>query len=138
MKSPSCLPSAAAEARSGLAEFPLSERAVARQIEGEGFGALVSFSGRVRRLEHGREISAIIYEAYEKMALLELERIRVEAEGRFPVKAALWHRVGRVPVGQSAVVVACAGKHRPEAFAACEFAIAQVKSRAPIWKAAFE
>lgn len=139
MKSPSCHPSAAASGlRWGLLRSALDSEAVSAQVQGECFGAVVCFEGRVRREEDGRNIAAIAYEAYDKMALLELSKIAAETERRWPVKAALWHRIGRVAVGEASVVVACAGAHRPEAFAACEFAIDALKHRAPIWKAEFE
>lgn len=139
MKSPSCLRSAAAKApRAGLTGFAIDPGAVSAQVQGEGFGAVVCFEGRVRRDEEGRAISAIFYEAYEPMALRELGKILAETERRWPVKAALWHRLGRVAVGEAGVVVACAGPHRPEAFAACAFAIDALKRRVPVWKTRFD
>ena len=135
MKSLSSPPSAAADF---LWEGILSPEAVTSEVRAAGFGAVVSFEGRIRDEEEGKTILSLTYEAYPAMAQKEIAKIIKETETRWPVKAAARHRVGRVPVGEAAVVVACAGAHREEAFAACRYLIDSVKDRAPIWKVRFE
>jgi len=101
-------------------------------------GAVVTFSGNVRDSEKGEAIRAIHYEAYTSMALKEFRRIAGQARRRWGVRAAVRHRVGAVPAGESSLVIAAAGKHRSEAFEACRFILEEIKTHAPIWKVRFE
>ena len=98
-------------------------------------GALVTFEGRVRNLNEGREVVSLEYEVYEALALSEGARVLDEAHGRFPVLAARCvHRIGRLEVGEVAVWVGVIAAHRDAAFAACRYVIDEVKARVPIWK----
>lgn len=115
----------------------MSLKALVPAVEGPKRGAVVTFSGVVRDTERGRRISSITYAAYRRMAAREMRLIARAARRRWRVKVAVRHRVGRVPAGRPAVVVACAGKHRKEAFAACRFVIESIKKRVPIWKAEY-
>ncbi len=83
----------------------------------------------------GRAIEALEVEAYEEMALRELERIRAEALERFGVEeAVILHRVGRLKVGEIILVILVASAHRDEAFKACRYILEELKRRAPLWK----
>ena len=96
-------------------------------------GAIVTFSGVTR------EVEALDYEAYEEMALPEMEEIvtaAVEAHGLCAAAAA--HRTGTVGLGEASVVVAASAPHRPEAFAGAREIIDRLKERATIWKAEVE
>lgn len=97
-------------------------------------GGIATFIGTVRRSHAGHEVVALSYTAYDEMAELECGAIIAEARRRWPVRVALLHRLGDLVVGDTAVVVAVAGAHRSEAFAACQWAIDEVKRRVPIWK----
>ncbi len=98
-------------------------------------GAIATFLGVTRNHNHGREVTLLEYEAYPEMAEREMERIATEAAGRWPTcKIAMVHRVGPVPVGEASVAIAVSAGHRPEAFAACRFAIDRLKEVVPIWK----
>ena len=99
-------------------------------------GAVVTFSGIVReRADDGRGVNGLSYEAYEPMALAEFALIADEARERCgDVRIAIVHRVGELRIGDIAVVVVAASPHRAQAFDACEYAIDEVKRRAPIWK----
>jgi molybdopterin synthase catalytic subunit len=98
-------------------------------------GAIATFLGVTRNHNHGREVTLLEYEAYPEMAEREMERIATEAVGRWPTcKIAMVHRVGAVPVGETSVAIAVSAGHRPEAFAACRFAIDRLKEIVPIWK----
>jgi molybdopterin synthase catalytic subunit len=136
MKSLSCLPTAAAEPV--LTGFPLRLEVALESVRSVKMGAVVFMLGTVRDLEEGMPIAAIHYEAYEPMAERVIRTVVAEAERRWGVRARAVHRLGRVPAGKAAVLVAVAGVHREEAFAACRFVIDAVKERAPIWKARFE
>lgn len=104
-------------------------------------GAVVVFSGTVR--DHAEEagvrrdgVTHLVYEAYDEQVLPRFGAIVDEMRVRWPDlgRVVLWHRVGRLELGDSSVVVAVSSPHRPEAFTAARFAIDAVKSAAPIWK----
>ena len=98
-------------------------------------GAVCLFVGVVRNENRGRPVLRLEYEAYEEMALSVMEEIAAETRRRFPVTAVrLVHRLGGLELGEASVAVAVASPHRPEAFAACRFAIDTLKAKAPIWK----
>ena len=120
-----------------LTDGKLDLQATIEKVQGPGYGATVTFSGCVRGTEKGRAIQSITYEAYFEMAVQEMEKIVVEAEARWPVRVALQHRAGEVPVGESSIVIACGGAHRQEAFDACRYVIDEIKTRVPVWKVKF-
>ena len=121
-----------------LTDEPLSIQEAVRCVESRKYGAIVTFSGCVRDEEENAPISAITYEVYAPMAMAELKKIVEEAESKWKVKAFVRHRVGRVPVREASVVIACAGAHRSEAFQASQFVIEQLKKVVPIWKVHYE
>lgn len=139
-RSLSCPPSAAVDADGAvtLSEAPLSLDALLRRFESPRDGAVVSFQGVVRGSEDGAPIAAITYESYQGMARAELSRIVREARERWPVAAAVAHRVGRVAVAEASLVVVVRGAHRREAFEACQYVVDQIKARAAIWKVEYE
>ena len=101
-------------------------------------GAVVTFLGLVRNHNVGRQVRYLEYEAYEPLALKVFERIAVEVNLRWPAaRLALYHRVGRLEIGEASVVIAAASPHRADAYAACRYAIERVKHIAPIWKREF-
>ena len=105
-------------------------------------GAVVLFSGTVRDHavdEQGRAregVGHLTYEAYEEQVVPKLAAIVAELRVRWPAtgRVVLWHRIGRIELGESSVVVVVAAPHRPEAFAPARFAIDAIKASAPIWK----
>jgi molybdopterin synthase catalytic subunit len=98
-------------------------------------GALVTFSGVCRGDEAGEPIAALTLEHYPGMAEAEIARHVEEAEGRWPLLGVrIVHRVGRIVPGETIVVVAVASAHREAAFAAAEFLMDYLKTRAPFWK----
>ncbi len=100
-----------------------------------GAGGLVVFVGSVRDFSEGRSVNFLEYEAYEPMALQKMEQVRSEAAARWPVQAiAIQHRVGRLEIGDDAVVIAVSCPHRAEAFEACRYVIDRLKEIVPIWK----
>ena len=98
-------------------------------------GAIVTFVGRARDVaDDGRTVIELEYEAYAEMADSVLDEIRDEAERRFGVACAVVHRSGLVPIGEAAVAIVTAARHRAEAYEANRFVIEAIKERLPIWK----
>ena len=121
--------------RCTISERALDEAEVAARVEGPDAGGVVAFVGRVRNQARGHSIEHLVYEAYPEMAEREMEKIADEAGERWPgTRVAIAHRVGRLEIGDAAVVVVAASAHRDAAFLACRFAIDTLKERVPIWK----
>ena len=121
-----------------LMNEPLDVGAVARRIVPESCGATVTLDGYVRRFTKGRETLYLIYEAYEPMALRETERLIGQARARFEIEAVgIVHRLGRLEIGETSVVISVAAPHRRAAFEACEWLIKELKRTVPIWKKEF-
>ncbi|MGA7315364.1 MAG: molybdenum cofactor biosynthesis protein MoaE [Silvibacterium sp.] len=100
-----------------------------------GSGALVRFEGLVRPEEEGVLIDALIYEAYVPMAQNQMENIVKELAQTWPcLLARVRHRIGRVPVGDAAIVIEVFSKHRAEAFALASAFMDRLKQDVPIWK----
>jgi MoaE-MoaD fusion protein len=107
------------------------ERAVAHPAA----GAIVTFAGTTRRDNAGRQVMRLEYEAYEPMALAEMQKLAREAGERWQiVRIAIQHRVGVVEIGETSGAIAVSAAHRAEAFEACRFAIDRLKEIVPIWK----
>lgn len=117
---------------------PLSLDRVIADVKSTRYGAVVTFSGCIRDTENDFKIDAITYECYAEMAEKEIRKIIERAEEKWNVAVSVRHRVGRVPAGEPSLVAACAGTHRPESFAACQYVVNQIKSTVPIWKVCFE
>ena len=98
-------------------------------------GALVTFTGICRGAEAGEPIAALTLEYYPGMAEAEIERHVAEAVGRWPlIGVTVIHRHGRIVPGEDIMMVATASSHREAAFAAAEFLMDYLKTRAPFWK----
>lgn len=107
-----------------------------QRVRSSATGAVVTFQGVVRgdRTKEG-DIDHLFYEAYETMALKQMEWVLDALRKRWPeAEAAIQHRLGRVPVGETSVFIAVNAPKRQDAFEACRFAIDQVKARVPLWK----
>lgn len=105
-------------------------------VSDPGFGGITMFVGKVRDLNHGRQVVGVSYDIFEPLALVRFGAIAAETEldiGQ-PVKLWIAHARGRLGIGDIAVVVAAGSKHRDEAFRACRMAIEAVKHTSPIWK----
>ena len=114
----------------------IDETALAKERSiSTGIGAVIYFLGIVRATEGSDTITAIDYEAFEKMALHQFVKIFDETERRWPIESIrLVHRIGNVPVNEPSLWVEVAAPHRAEAFAACQFLIDEMKKVVPIWK----
>jgi molybdopterin synthase catalytic subunit len=113
-----------------LADAPLE---ASRAPMGEG--AVVEFLGNVRPSENGRGIIALDYEAHGEMAEHQLRAIAEEAAAKFSLLGVvLHHRVGRIRVGETSLLLRVMSLHRGAAFAASIWIVDELKKRVPIWK----
>lgn len=121
-----------------LLDEPLSLDRCVAAVSGPGMGGVVTFTGAVRRHSRGVAVERLEYEAYAPMAIREMTRLCDEIEGELAgTRLAVEHRVGKLAIGDLAVVIAAAAPHRAEAFAACRAMIDRLKDRVPIWKKEF-
>jgi molybdopterin synthase catalytic subunit len=98
-------------------------------------GATVVFEGIVRNHSRGRRTLYLDYEAYEEMALKQMEELAEQALSHFEVRdLALVHRLGRLEIGETSVLIVVASAHRAAAFEACRWLIDALKRTVPIWK----
>jgi molybdopterin converting factor subunit 1 len=98
-------------------------------------GALVVFDGFVRNNFKGRRTLYLEYEAYESMALRKLREIGAHMREKFSVhRVAIVHRLGRLEIGETSVLIAVSSAHRAAAFEACRYGIDTLKRTVPIWK----
>ena len=118
-----------------LRDVPLDPIAIGEGIRSDADGALVVFQGIVRSHSRGKQVRALVYEAYGSMAVKQMEQLADEARRRWPIlDLAIVHRTGTLQVGEVSVVIAVAASHRGEAFDACEWLIDELKHTVPIWK----
>jgi MoaE-MoaD fusion protein len=98
-------------------------------------GAAIVFEGVVRNQTRGRKTLYLDYEAYEEMALRQMESLAAQALKQFAVRdAAIVHRLGRLQIGETSVLIIVASAHRAAAFDACRWLIDRLKRTVPIWK----
>ena len=118
-----------------LSEAPLSLERVVAEVASDDAGAVATFIGTTRARSRGRDVVRLEYEAYEGMAESEMARIAAELRERHDVLAvAIHHRVGRVEIGETSVVIAVSATHRAAALEACREAIDTLKQTVPLWK----
>ncbi len=108
---------------------------VMAEIKAGSDGAVCVFDGIVRNNTRGRQTLYLDYEAYREMALAQMNALAAEAVMKFGVRdVALLHRLGRLQVGETSVLVVVASAHRGAAFDACRWLIDTLKKQVPIWK----
>ena len=118
-----------------LTTQPIDIGAVARRVVPPECGATVTLDGYVRKFTKGRETLYLVYEAYEPMALKEMQKLIYQAKQQFEISnIGMVHRLGRLEIGETSVVISVAAPHRKAAFAACEWLILELKRTVPIWK----
>ncbi len=119
----------------GVTPDPLDVRRIAESLRTPSDGAVLTFEGIVRDNNLGRHVLFLEYEAYPEMAEGVLRKIGRETLEDFDIGSiALWHRTGRLEIGETSLVVAVASPHRRAAFDACREAVEKVKALAPVWK----
>lgn len=121
--------------RVAILREPLVADRLLAEIKADADGAVCLFDGVVRDNTRGRETLHLDYEAYEAMALEQMDALAAEAIERFGVRdVTVVHRLGRLLVGESSVVIVVASAHRGAAFEACRWLIDSLKKQVPIWK----
>ncbi len=114
---------------------PLDVGVIARRVVPETCGATVTLDGYVRQFTGTRETLYLEYEGYEPMAIREMEKLIGQAREQFEIASVgIAHRLGRLEIGETSVVISVAAPHRRAAFEACEWLIKELKRVVPIWK----
>ena len=114
---------------------PLDPEKVTGKVRRNSNGAVVTFLGTTRDNFEGKRVVTLEYEAFDEMAIKELEKVRLQLIAEFCIEdLAISHRIGRVDIGEISLVVAVASPHRKEAFYACHQAVDRLKETVPIWK----
>ena len=121
--------------RVALVRAPIDADAIVSAIKHAQDGAVTVFDGIVRNHTRNRRTLYLDYEAYESMALKQLDALAAEALAKFPVRdLRIVHRLGRLQIGETSVLIAVASAHRAAAFDACRWLIDTLKKTVPIWK----
>ena len=114
---------------------PIQSREIIESLKAPEDGAVVVFDGFVRDNFKGRRTLYLEYEAYEPMARAQMRAIATEIRAKFAVhRLAMVHRLGRLEIGETSVLIAVSSPHRAAAFDACRLAIDALKRSVPIWK----
>lgn len=120
-----------------VTESPIDAQAIKALVSNSTVGAVVMFSGDVRDHDHGRSVVSLTYEAHP-LAQEVLETVVGDFAAGANVSAiAAIHRVGEIPIGQAALVVAVASSHRSDAFMAAGALVDLIKEKLPVWKHQF-
>jgi molybdopterin synthase catalytic subunit len=118
-----------------LVREPIDSRSLAAAVKQGEDGAVVVFDGIVRNNTRGRRTLCLVYEAYEEMALRLMQDLAKQAMDAHGVReVAIVHRLGRLHVGETSVLIVVASPHRAQAFEACRWLIDTLKKTVPIWK----
>jgi len=118
-----------------LSEEPLSLETVAAEVKVDEAGAIATFVGTTRAHSRGRDVLYLEYEAYEGMAEQVMAELAAALKAKHELcEVAIHHRVGRVDVGETSVVIAVSAPHRAAALTACHEAIDELKVTVPLWK----
>ena len=114
---------------------PIDVAVALKSIESEQAGAIDLFLGVVRDNTQERSVNRLEYEAYDRMAISEMEKIADQAHQRWPIlRYTIIHRKGTLQIGEIAVLIGVATAHRADAFEACRYIIDTIKKTVPIWK----
>ena len=124
-----------------LTTSPIDITSVARRVVPGECGATVTLDGYARRFTKDkatgevRETEYLVYEAYESMAIKEMRKLIERARADFEIShVGIVHRLGKLQIGETSVVISVASPHRRAAFGACEWIIRELKRTVPIWK----
>lgn len=114
---------------------PLDIQKAIDYVSAGSVGGIDLFIGTVRDATKGKKVLALDFEAYEKMAISEFEKIVKNTHKQWPIhKTAILHALGKKQIGDLAVVIAVSSAHRDGAFEACRYIIDTLKQTVPIWK----
>jgi len=114
---------------------PLDPGPLVEAVRRADAGAIALFYGIVRNENLGRRVQYLEYDAYPEMAVKKMREVAEEVRGRFSVlEVGVLHRIGRLEIGETSLLVAVSSGHRREAFEACHFAVDRIKQIVPVWK----
>lgn len=114
---------------------PLDPKPLVEAVRRDESGAVALFYGVVRNENMGRAVNYLEYDAYPEMAIKKMREVADEVRARFPVTGVgVLHRIGRLEIGETSLLVAVSSGHRREAFEACHYAVDRIKQIVPIWK----
>lgn len=118
-----------------LTTTPIDVAAALNYLQSEQAGAIDVFMGVVRDNTQERPVDRLEYEAYDRMAISEMQKIADEARQQWPLlRYVIIHRKGTLQIGEMAVLIGVATAHRADAFDACRYMIDTIKKTVPIWK----
>ena len=118
-----------------LLDQPLPTEALLAEIQDVDCGAHLMFLGKARRRTAERITTTLYYQAYESMALSQLQSLATTATAQWPLRQLrIIHRLGEVPIGQTSIAIAAASPHRPAVMEAIPWLMDQIKESVPIWK----
>ena len=118
-----------------VTQEPLDPAPLVAAVRRDESGAVALFYGVVRNENKGRAVRYLEYDAYPEMAVKKMREVAEEVRARFPVTGiGVLHRIGRLEIGETSLLVAVSSGHRAEAFAACHYAVDRIKEVVPIWK----
>jgi len=124
-----------ARVRSSLTTRRINPTKAMREVRDPAAGGTVVFIGTIRNRSEFGKVDGLEYQAYRRMADKRMRVIGSEVVGRWPVKkVSIYHREGKLRIGEVSVVVAVSSAHRTEAFEACRYAIDRIKTGLPLWK----
>lgn len=113
----------------------INEKETTAAVKNNESGAVITFLGTARRSSRGREVIYLEYDAYPEMAEKKMNEIINELIDKYEVKdAAFIHRIGKIELGETIVIIAVSAPHSKEAFEATRYAVKRLKSIVPIWK----
>jgi molybdopterin synthase catalytic subunit len=114
---------------------PLDPAPLVEAVRRDESGAVALFYGVVRNENLGRNVQYLEYDVYPEMALKKMREVAEEVRAKYPVTGiGVLHRVGRLEIGETSLLVAVSSAHRVAAFEACHFAVDRIKQIVPIWK----
>jgi molybdopterin synthase catalytic subunit len=114
---------------------PLDPAPLVAAVRRDHAGAIALFYGIVRNENMGRAVQYLEYDAYPEMALRKVREVADEVRVKFPIgEIGVLHRIGRLEIGETSLLVAVSSGHRKDAFEACHYAVDRIKQVVPIWK----
>ena len=118
-----------------ITDKPLDPAPLVAAVRRDESGAVALFYGVVRNENLGRSVQYLEYDAYPEMAIKKMKEVAGEVTAKFPVTGVgVLHRIGRLEIGETSLLVAVSSAHRAVAFEACHYAVDRIKQIVPIWK----
>ncbi len=118
-----------------ITDQPLDPAPLVEAVHRDDAGAIALFYGIVRNENLGRRVQYLEYDAYPEMAMKKMREVADEVRAKFPVlEIGIVHRVGRLEIGETSLLVAVSSGHRGESFEACHYAVDRIKQIVPVWK----